>query len=213
MESLWLFMSALAVVYLIPGPDMVLILQSSLTHGRRSATAVAVGLAAARASHVALAGAGLAALLHASALAFELVRWGGVAYLVWLGVKIVRAPSLLPKAPLALSTDPKASAPIGRFVWRGLLTNLLNPKALLFCSVLLPQFIQATPEAGSLGGQFATLGAILVAIGAAFDLLYIQAGAALARSVGRSATIQTIQRWLFGGLLVGFGVRLAITSL
>ena len=93
---------------------------------------------------------------------------------------------------------------------RGFLTNLLNPKALLFCSVLLPQFVRS--ENGSMPGQFAMLGAILVATGLAFDLVYAGTGATLSRWTGRPPLNQALQRWVFAALLVGFGLRLALSQ-
>lgn len=91
---------------------------------------------------------------------------------------------------------------------RGLLTNLLNPKALLFCSVLLPQFV--SPEAGSLAVQFAALGAVLVLVGLAFDCAYALVGGRLGRWLASRPRAQRLQQWGFGGLLIGFGVRLAL---
>ena len=91
---------------------------------------------------------------------------------------------------------------------RGLLTNLLNPKALLFCSVLLPQFVD--PAAGPLFAQFVVLGAVLVAVGFVFDACYALAGAGIGRWLERRPLAQRIQQWLFGSVLVGFGVRLAL---
>lgn len=91
---------------------------------------------------------------------------------------------------------------------RGFLTNLLNPKALLFCSVLLPQFIR--PEHGSVHGQFLFLGMLLVAVGLMFDLIYVGTGAALGRWFARHPLAQTLQRWVFATMLIGFGLRLAV---
>jgi threonine/homoserine/homoserine lactone efflux protein len=93
---------------------------------------------------------------------------------------------------------------------RGLLTNLLNPKALLFCSVLLPQFID--PHGASVTAQFATLGAILVAVGLAFDSCYGLAGARIGRWLQRSPSAQRLQQWLFGSLLIGFAIRLTFVQ-
>ena len=93
---------------------------------------------------------------------------------------------------------------------RGLLTNLLNPKALLFCSVLLPQFIY--PQAGPVLEQFATLGVVLVGVGLLFDSAYALIGAALGRWLQRSPSAQRLQQWLFGSLLIGFAVRLTFVQ-
>jgi threonine/homoserine/homoserine lactone efflux protein len=207
MTELWLFVGSLAVAYLVPGPDMVLLLRTGATQGRAHALATATGLAAARAAHVALAGFGLAALLRTAPVAFDIVRLVGVAYLVWLGIGILRSPSLLPDGTAAGSAGPQ---PYGLSIRRGLLTNLLNPKALLFCSVLLPQFVR--PDQGSVPQQFLMLGAVLVVVGLAFDAIYAVAGAGLGRWVARHPIAQAIQRWTFASLLIGFGARLALAG-
>ncbi|MFC3127208.1 LysE family translocator [Pseudoroseomonas globiformis] len=207
MESFLIFVGALAVAYLIPGPDMVLILQTGALQERRQALATAAGFALARALHVALAALGLAALLRTAPMVFETVRMCGAAYLVWLGIAILRSRSSAPDADMEERT--RSSSARSAAV-RGLLTNLLNPKALLFCSVLLPQFIQ--PEQGAIAGQFLLLGTILVCVGLAFDLLYAGAGSFLGRWIARHPIVQIIQRWTFATLLIGFGLRLAFTN-
>jgi threonine/homoserine/homoserine lactone efflux protein len=95
-------------------------------------------------------------------------------------------------------------------IQRGLLTNLLNPKALLFCSVLLPQFID--PHAGPVAAQFATLGVVLVIVGLLFDSCYALVGAGLGRWLERSPSAQRVQQWLFGSLLIGFALRLTFVQ-
>ncbi|OLP56366.1 lysine transporter LysE [Rhizobium rhizosphaerae] len=208
MADLSVFIGALAVAYLVPGPDMVLILQTGALQGRVRALAVAIGLALARAVHVFLAVVGLAALLSASPWAFEIVRVAGAAYLIWLGVGILRSRSLLPEGVVLPASDNGRSWSAA--MRRGLLTNLLNPKALLFCSVLLPQFIR--PENGSVPGQFLLLGMILVAVGLVFDLVYAGAGAMLGRWIALHPLVQLLQRWVFAALLIGFGVSLALSQ-
>lgn len=205
MGELGLFIGALIVVYLVPGPDMVLILQTGATAGRGPALATAAGLAIARAAHVTLAALGLAALLTASPMTFEVVRFAGAAYLVWLGIEILRARSVLPDSDEA--PKPEGAHSHKSALYRGLLTNILNPKALLFCSVLLPQFIRPGQE--SVAWQFLLLGVILVAVGLAFDLVYASVGMILGRWIARRPMVQALQRWTFAVILIGFGVRLA----
>ena len=134
MTELWMFVGALAVAYLVPGPDMLLLLQTAASHSRLQSAATIAGLALARAAHVALAGLGLAALLQAAPWAFNTVRLFGAGYLIWLGISIWRASSLVPENACAKRSRTALAA-----FRRGLLTNISNPKALLFCSVLLPQ--------------------------------------------------------------------------
>ncbi|MBC3268642.1 LysE family translocator [Pseudomonas sp. SWRI81] len=207
MANLWLFFLALAVVFLLPGPDMILLLQTGARQGRGAALATAVGLAVARASHVALAALGMAALFKAAPWTFEVVRLAGAAYLLWVGIQCLRS-TLLPN----LNAD-EAGDTHGQWreaIRRGLLTNLLNPKALLFCSVLLPQFI--VNDGASVLSQFAVLGLLLVGVGLLFDSAYALAGAALGRWLQHNPTAQRVQQWLFGSLLIGFAVRLTFVQ-
>ncbi|MGX9381916.1 LysE family translocator [Pseudomonas sp. JQ36] len=203
MASIWMFFLALAVVFLLPGPDMILLLQTGARQGRGAALATAVGLAIARGCHVALAALGLAALFKAAPWTFDLVRLAGAAYLLWIGIQCLRS-SLLPNLDTTAVTDTQGQW--REAIRRGLLTNLLNPKALLFCSVLLPQFI--VNDGAAVLTQFATLGVLLVAVGLLFDSAYALTGAALGRWLQHSPTAQRVQQWLFGSLLIGFAVRL-----
>ncbi|VVO27307.1 LysE family translocator [Pseudomonas fluorescens] len=207
MAGLWLFFMALTVVYLLPGPDMILLLQTGARQGKGAALATAVGLGIARGCHVALAALGLATLFKAAPWTFDIVRLAGAAYLLWLGIQCLRTTML----PDPNDTDHTCEKPRWRAaIQRGLLTNLLNPKALLFCSVLLPQFIN--PDAGPVLAQFATLGVVLVGVGLLFDSAYALTGAALGRWLQRSPSAQRLQQWLFGSLLIGFAVRLTFVQ-
>ncbi|EPC03126.1 hypothetical protein L861_22720 [Litchfieldella anticariensis FP35 = DSM 16096] len=202
--ELWIFLGALAAAYLLPGPDMILVLQTGALQGRSQAFATVAGLATARGLHVALAALGLAALFQAAPWAFNVVRYVGAAYLIWMGVQILRSgPGLS-----ADDTSKGLFAVSHRLAWRrGLLTNLLNPKSLLFCSVLLPQFV--LPGQGSILAQFALLGVLLVGTGVLFDTLYATTGTWLGQWLAGSSMRERLQRWTFASLLIGFGLRLA----
>lgn len=207
MDGLGMFIGALVVVYLVPGPDMILILQSSATGERGEALATAAGLALARAAHVTVAALGLAALLTTSPMTFQVVRFAGAAFLIWLGIQILHARTLVPDAE-ATQKPQRARSHVAAF-HRGLLTNILNPKALLFCSVLLPQFIQ--PGQASVVAHFGLLGLILVSVGLAFDLVYASAGFVLGRWIAGHPLAETLQRWAFATMLIGFGLRLVLS--
>ncbi|WP_166362224.1 LysE family translocator [Pseudomonas akapageensis] len=206
MAEMGVYLIALAVVYLLPGPDMILLLQTGARQGRNLALATALGLALARSCHVALAAVGLAALFKIAPWTFDAVRLLGATYLLWLGIKLLK-----PGMFNGIGGSPEET----RLAWReaiqrGLLTNLLNPKALLFCSVLLPQFID--PERAAVGAQFTLLGIVLVAVGLLFDSLYAVGGSWIGRWLERSPGAQKIQQWVFGGLLIGFALRLAFVQ-
>lgn len=203
MDDKLLYLATLAMIYLMPGPDMILLLQTGARQGRRCALATALGLAIARACHVTLAAVGLASLFKVLPWTFEVVKLAGAGYLLWLGLRMFKTVSH--GAPI---NQPVVSMPGQGLaaIRRGILTNLLNPKALLFCSVLLPQFIH--PAQGPVFGQFAVLGVILVIIGVMFDVTYATAGSWIGRRMQTSVIAQKVQQWLFGGMLIGFALRL-----
>lgn len=208
--ELWLFLGLLIAAYLIPGPDMILVLHTGAAEGRAQAFAVAAGLAAARGLHVALAAFGLAALFLSAPGAFEIARGIGAGYLIWLGLQMLRsAPG--PRDGLGQHSTLGWTG-VQNAAWlRGLLTNLLNPKSLLFCSVLLPQFVQPGQSAMLL--QFAGLGVVVVVVGLLFDAVYAVAGTRLGHWLTDSSGMQRLQRWGFSALLIGFGIRLAFIHL
>ena len=199
------FLLALAMVYLLPGPDMILLLHTGARDGCRAALATALGLGLARGCHVALAATGLALLFRTAPWTFDGVRIGGGLYLAWIGLQLLRAPVGLPEATGAVGLS---TVSYRRAFRRGLLTNLLNPKALLFCSVLLPQFIH--PQNGPLALQFALLGGVLLVVGLGFDSFYAVSGERMGRWLARHRAMQRVQQWGFGAILLGFGVRLAL---
>lgn len=207
MADMALFLGALLIVYVVPGPDMILLLETGLLRGRGQALAVAAGLAIARAAHVTLAALGLAALFKTHPWAFDAARTVGGCYLVWLGIRLLRAPLAVP--PLD-GEGASRHAGWGPALMSGVLTNVLNPKALLFCSVLLPQFV--SPEHGPIGQQFAVLGVILVGLGLTFDVLCALAGGAVGRWMSASPRAQKIQSLVFGTALIGFGLRLTFAN-
>ncbi|MDQ3204446.1 MAG: LysE family translocator [Pseudomonadota bacterium] len=207
MEDTALYLLALSMIFLMPGPDMILLLQTGAKQGRTAALATALGLALARACHVALAAMGLATLFNVLPWTFDIVKFAGAAYLLWIGLQMFKTSGMSGPA-IAENSAPTPTLAVA--IRRGLLTNLLNPKALLFCSVLLPQFID--PARSSVSEQFAVLGLILVITGLAFDSVYATASAWVGRWLERSITAQRVQQWLFGTLLIGFAVRLAFVQ-
>jgi threonine/homoserine/homoserine lactone efflux protein len=199
------FVAALLIVYAVPGPDMALLLQTTIGRGARTGFATAGGLGLARATHVTLSACGVAALLRSAPWLYEVVRYGGAVYLAWIAVQIFRSPVFaLPEGGI-LTAGPR---PLRTAFVKGLLTNLLNPKALLFCSVLLPQFVR--PEAGPVALQMIELGAVLVAIGACFDITCAIGAARIAGWMRSHPRAQTLQRWTFSAALIGFALRLSL---
>lgn len=192
-----------AVAMLVPGPDMLFILGCGLRGGPRAGLLATCGVATSETIHVLLAAAGLTALFVAVPAAFVAVRLVGALYLVYLGVQAVRRRddfSLVPAGAAGI-TGRRAYA-------SGLVTNLLNPKMVVFTVALLPQFVR--PERGSVLAQFAVLGVILVA----FEFLVDGTVGMLAGRIGgwlrRRRKVQRGLDVTVGGIFIGLGVRLAV---
>ncbi|RRJ84276.1 LysE family translocator [Aestuariirhabdus litorea] len=191
------YLLGLAVVYLLPGPDMVLLLSTSASGAVGAARAMALGFALARACHALFAAVGVSALLAASPLAFDLLRYLGAAYLLLLAWHSFRSGGLV-----GAGADPAAG------FRKGLMTNLLNPKAVLFCGVFLPQFID--PAGAALWQQFLLLGVLLVAAGLIFDLFYIACSQRLLARLRGRGDGRGFFRWLGSSLLTVLAMRLLL---
>ncbi|NTX31308.1 LysE family translocator [Burkholderia pyrrocinia] len=201
---LLIYLAALAAIYAVPGPDMALVLQTSIGRGVRPGMAAAAGLSLARTAHVTLSACGVAALIRSAPWLYEVIRYGGALYLAYVAIQVFRSPVFaLGDSDAAATADELRQS----FV-KGLLTNLLNPKALLFCSVLLPQFVR--PEAGPVVVQMFELGALLVAAGVCFDLACVFGASRIAAWMRAHPLAQTVQRWTFSAALIGFALRLSM---
>ncbi|AJY40467.1 LysE family translocator [Burkholderia humptydooensis] len=199
---LLVYVAAVVAVYAVPGPDMAFVLQTGIGRGARHGAAAAAGLGLARAAHVTLSACGIAALLKSAPWLYETVRYGGALYLAYVAVQIFRSPAF------ALPDDGAPAARLRHTFAKGLLTNLLNPKALLFCSVLLPQFVQ---QGGApVIAQMAALGAVLVLAGLCFDLACVAGATRIAGWLRAHPLAQIAQRWTFSAVLFGFALRLSI---
>jgi threonine/homoserine/homoserine lactone efflux protein len=193
------------VVALVPGTGVVYTISSALAGGRRSGLLAAAGCTLGIVPHILAAMLGLSGLLQAGAAAFEAIRWAGVAYLVAMGVSLLRDPG-------ALGLDERrAAAGSGlQIVRRGVLLNLLNPKLTLFFFAFLPQFLATPPALGD--ARLLALGAVFMLVTFAVFAGYAGAGAVLR---ARVLAAPALGRWLhrvLAALLVGFAVRLAVTD-
>jgi len=163
LATLWLFIPAALALNLTPGNDMMLCLGQGLNHGPRAGIAASFGIALGALIHTLLAAFGLATLLAANPTMFALIRWAGVAYLLYLAWRgIVDRPVDLPIDKETVNKESKRDSdhPIKWFkpFKQGLIVNLLNPKVALFILAFLPQFVD--PDRGSTVAQFLFLGSI-----------------------------------------------------
>jgi threonine/homoserine/homoserine lactone efflux protein len=152
---------------------------------------------------------GLSGIMQAGSVVFEVVRWAGVAYLIFMGASMIRDAGALPLAlPLDGGDTPVNSA--GSVVRRGILLNVLNPKLTLFFFAFLPQFLDASP--GLLDARLIGLGGVFMLMTLAVFAVYALASAA-ARDLVLAAPVA--RRWIertLGALLIGFAAKLALTD-
>ncbi|UBU11262.1 LysE family translocator [Nonomuraea gerenzanensis] len=193
-----------ALLTLTPGLDTALILRTSLLGGRRPAWGVTSGIQLGTLCWGVLTAAGLSALLAASQLAYDVLRWAGAAYLVWMGVRM-----LLTRRLEQLDEDHRQEElRFGEGLRRGLLTNLLNPKVGAFYVAMLPQFI---PE----GAPHALMGLALAGVHVVEGLVWSALLIGFASWMGgilRSPAVRRLLDRLTGLVIVGFGVRLAVSE-
>lgn len=173
--TLFAYLLAVLVLFLVPGPAVLIVTARSLESGTRAGVATGVGVALGDLCHATLAVAGLSALLLTSATLFAIVKYAGVAYLAYLGVRalLIRRPSDAQTRLPGTGGEQHASTSEGEAIRQGFLSELLNPKTALFFLSFLPQFVD---QAGaSTTAQLALLGGIFVVA----SILYTSALAAL----------------------------------
>ncbi|MCF6187480.1 MAG: LysE family translocator [Desulfobulbaceae bacterium] len=204
-----LYLGALVAVYLSPGPDMALIMAVSAGQGRRAGLHTLAGIGAARFLHVLGSGLGLAALFAAHPSFLEIVKFTGAGYLLFWAWKMMHA------GPVDIDPGQTFSS-AGSDMLRGFLTNLLNPKALLFCSLLLPQFTSS--ERGALLPQFIGLGVILVSVGIVFDVFYVFLSDGMVQRIWAGSGpgtrtglhLEKARNWLMMTVFAGMAGRLVV---
>ena len=206
-----LFMLAALLLNATPGVDLLLTVSRTAQSGPRAGAMAAAGIAMGCALHALAAAFGLAALLALSAQAFVVVKWLGAAYLVWLGLGLLRAAWRATPAVGAGRPAPQrrlADGSAGADFRRGLLTNLLNPKVALFMLAFVPQFIPAQTAHKTLA--FLMLGALFAVQGLLFVLVVVALTARIARWPAWAGSARWLQA--AGGLLfLGLAARLAGT--
>ena len=156
MPDIGLFIVASTLLALAPGPDIVYVLTRGIAQGRKAGIAAALGFATGCIFHTALAAFGVAALIRSSDLAFDLVRYAGAAYLVWIGIQALRHAS---EFSLAAGGEAKGLVQIYK---QSVIGNALNPKVTLFFLSFLPQFVNTA--AGNVAWQMALLGVVFMAV-------------------------------------------------
>jgi threonine/homoserine/homoserine lactone efflux protein len=197
------FLVAALALNLTPGADMTYTIARTVAQGRAAGYASAAGISAGSAVHNLLAVVGLAALIQASPLAFQAIKYLGAAYLLYLAVKLLTA------RPNEADAELPRSSLTGAF-WQAVLVNLLNPKVALFYLAFLPQFVD--PAHGAVWAQMLVLGTLFNLGGFLVNSGVTTAVAAGARRVRHSRRFQRAMNLISGTLLGGLAVRIALSE-
>ncbi|MBK1713258.1 LysE family translocator [Rubrivivax gelatinosus] len=203
MVSLEFLVTSLVVV-LIPGTGVVYTVSTGLVQGRKASVWASLGCTAGIVPHLAATILGLAAVMHTSALAFQLLKYAGVAYLFYLAWATWRDPS----AFAVDGTVARAGAPA--IVFKALLLNILNPKLTIFFLAFLPQFVE--PGAAQPLLQLLSLSTIFMAMTFVVFVAYGFVAHAFRRHVIESAAVQRRLRYGFAAVFAGLGARLAASE-
>ena len=194
------FVAACIALALLPGPIVTLVVANGLRHGTRAALINIAGAQVGLAITIGIVAVGLTTLMATMGYWFDWVRFAGAAYLVWLGIKLVRAP------PTALTADEPPPPPRGGFFLQGLLVLLSNPKVLVFFGAFIPQFIDTQHDQLP---QVIVLGATFMVVAGLTDGMYALL-AGRARALMSARRTQLISR-ISGSLMIGGGIWLALT--
>ncbi|UVJ43063.1 LysE family translocator [Pseudomonas sp. LS1212] len=196
-----LFIGAALLMVLTPGPNMIYLISRSICQGRTAGITSLVGVVGGFLVHMTAAAVGLTALFLAVPMAYDLLKWAGAGYLLWLAWQAVKPGARSPFEPRQLPPD---SAP--KLMLMGFLTSALNPKVAVFYLSVLPQFI--SPERGSVLLQSLTLGLTQIAVSFSVNLLIALFAAGLASWFVRYPLWLMLQRYVMGFVLAGLALRL-----
>jgi threonine/homoserine/homoserine lactone efflux protein len=204
LTTLLLFATACVALTATPGPDMLLIASRSVSQGHRSGFVTLAGIQTGTYIHAAATALGLSQLFVLVPAAYDVVRWAGAAYLLYL------AWVTLTSAGTGLQTARAATGvPLARIFRQGLATNLLNPKMALFVLALFPQFVN---PAGSVGLQIMVLATILNLIGLVVNGAVILAASRLGNYVASAGRLARLPRYFLSAVFAGLAFRLALAS-
>jgi len=200
-----LFIGAVVILVIVPGPDMAYMLTRTIAQGRRAGLVAVVGINVGAYVHVAAVVLGLTAILAASSVAFTVMKVIGACYLIWLGVQAIRSKA----GPIdvaggkALRLDDKV------IFWQGFLSDVLNPKVAIFFLAFLPQFVNPHNPAMSVTQQLLVLGVTSNVVAICLNMLIVCFASIATAGIRKN---QKLVAWLnkaAGAVFVGLGVRIA----
>lgn len=200
LHSYLLFVFSSVVLAIVPGPDMAFMLARCIAQGRRAGVLAAFGFNVSSYVYLTAAVLGLSAVLTASAIAFNVIKWVGAVYLIYLGIDALRS-----HGPMAIEGDGRRRG--SSIFWQAFVTDMLNPKVVMFFFAFLPQFVDAHGSRPTL--QLLLLGVTVNMVCLSINLTLVACSARLTEALRRN---ESISKWLhrgMGTLFVGLGLRLA----
>jgi threonine/homoserine/homoserine lactone efflux protein len=202
-SRLALFVGAALLLLVVPGPAVLYVVTQSVSHGRRAGIASVAGITTGTLVHIAAATIGLSALLASSAVAFDVVKYLGAAYLIVAGIRRLAGWDAQPE---------QAPAQMGhrRLYGQGIVVNVLNPKTALFFLAFLPQFVN--PARGAAWVQILALGLLFAALGFFSDSTWALVAGTLGERLRRSRRFPGVQRYVSGSVFVGLGAVAAFSA-
>jgi len=198
-----LFITASIALLLTPGPAVLYIVARSVEQGRRAGLVSVLGIEAGGLFHVMAATAGLSAILMSSALAFDIVKYLGAGYLIFMGIRTLRAKDV----PTDMVIEKKSHR---QLFTQGVVVNVLNPKTALFFFAFLPQFVD--PARGAVSLQFLILGLIFVGLATVTDSGYALVAGTAGAWLQHNPHFQRFQRYVAGTVYIGLGITAAFAS-
>ena len=202
--TLAVFAAAAIALLVIPGPAVLYIVTQSIEHGRTAGLVSMLGIQTGGLVHVLAAALGLSALLMRSATAFEIVKFAGAGYLIFLGLR-----KLFSRERFE-TTSERPPRRLDRLYRQGIVVNVLNPKTALFFFAFLPQFVQV--DQGSVGLQIAVLGIFFLVLAIISDGMYALAAGTASDWLRGNPRFLRAERWISGTVLVGLGLTAALSG-
>ena len=201
-DKLILFCTTVIPLAFTPGPDVIYILTRGIAQGRRAALISVAGVCSGYLVHTVLSVFGLSAIIYASAGLFNVVKYAGSIYLIYLGIGMLRS-----KAPMEKLGD-KRSFSVRRMFLTGMTTSLLNPNGLLLFFAFFPLFVDT--HAGDVPQQLAIIGILFTLIVAAACSTYGLLSGSIGNGLSRNPMAGRLMKWLTGTVFVGLGLRMAL---
>jgi threonine/homoserine/homoserine lactone efflux protein len=201
-NNMIIFMTASLALNITPGPDMLYVITRSAAEGKRSGIVSSLGISSGTIIHILAVALGLSAFLLAVPTAYDIIRYTGAAYLLYLGIR-----TLTKKNTTAVFGNEQVKKNLHSVYWQGFLTNLFNPKVALFFLAFLPQFIDPS---GNIPFQVVMLGIMFNISGTIVNVAVAFTASRLGKILNQKLNNSSVFKWITGSVFIALGIRLAL---